>query len=66
MPALHRGPGRPRREEDAETTRKSLRIPLPLWAVIVALAAQEGISTHAWMRKALASQAGMAEIPGKE
>ncbi len=52
---IHRQRGRPRADEDATTHRATVRIPLPLWAEIERLAAEDGITPHAWMRQALES-----------
>jgi hypothetical protein len=58
---IHRKRGRPRRGEEAEVHRATLRIPLELWARVERQAEQEGITAHAWMRKALDAEAGMAD-----
>lgn len=54
---IHRKRGRPRVGEDAAVHRATLRIPVQLWALIERLAKAEGITAHAWMRKALDAQA---------
>lgn len=51
--AIHRQRGRPRADEEAATHRATVRIPLPIWAEIERLALADGMSTHAWMRRAL-------------
>ncbi len=61
MAPLHRKRGRPRRDEDAASVRKTLRVPIALWQAIEAMAEEEGVSTHAWMRQALAEKAGVDE-----
>jgi len=53
----NRKPGRPRADEDASTHRATLRVPTKTWTDIQALAESEGITTHAWMRRALYRQA---------
>ena len=53
---IHRKRGRPGVDEDATTHRATLRIPLPLWEEVQRLAAEKGLTTHAWMREALDAQ----------
>ena len=49
---VHVTRGRPRKGEEAPTTTKSIRFPVPVWALLARRAQQEGLTMHAALRAA--------------
>lgn len=63
--SIHRKRGRPRRDEDATSIKKTVLVPLPLWEAIARIAEAEGVTPHAVMREAIAAWV-WAKVPPRE